>query len=223
MNLLVLVLRGFRLLLVAGGLLLSLANLPVAAEERPLADVRAALDRFVDGLETFSADFTQTVRDETGYVLQESDGTLQLAMPNRLYWKVTEPFPQTIISDGADLWMYDPDLEQATVRPLGEAFDATPIAAITQPERLDEHFRMSAAGAPDSDTLRLMLVPRSEQADFTRLALDLTPGGKLKRMAFRDIFGQETEIHFHDSERNIDLDPERFTFDPPAGTDIYRP
>ena len=222
MNVRSLPLRGFRLLLLAG-LLLSLGSLPVAAEERQLGDVRAALDRFVDGLETFSAEFTQTVRDETGYVLQESDGTMQLALPNRLYWKVTEPFPQTIISDGADLWMYDPDLEQATVRPLGDAFDATPIAAITQPERLEEHFRMSAGGAPDSDTLRLMLVPRNEQADFTRLALDLTPEGDLKRMAFRDIFGQETVIRFHATERNADLDPAVFTFDPPSGTDIYRP
>lgn len=205
--------------------LVAMASLIVGAASaaEPAPDARAALDRFVDGLETFSAEFTQTVRDETGYVLQESDGQMQLGMPNRLHWQVTEPFPQTIVSDGQDLWMYDPDLSQATVRPLGDAFDATPIAAITQPERLDEHFRMSLRPVPDGAALRLVLIPRNEQADFTSLDLDLTPEGDLTRMAFRDIFGQTTEIRFHATERNADLDPAIFTFEPPSGTDIYRP
>ncbi|WP_018863739.1 outer membrane lipoprotein chaperone LolA [Thioalkalivibrio sp. ARh3] len=201
-----------------------LASGPVVAAERgPAPDARAALDRFVEGLETFTAEFTQTVRDETGYVLQESDGSMQLGMPNRLRWEVTEPFPQTIVSDGEDLWTYDPDLAQATVRPLGDAFDATPIAAITQPERLDEHFRMDVLPVDDASALRLLLIPRNEQADFTHLELDLTPDGDLTRMAFRDIFGQETEILFEQSERNAPVDEAAFTFDPPSGVDIYRP
>lgn len=205
------------------GLVLALTAVPALAADRGMEDARAALDRFVDGLESFSAEFTQTVRDDTGYVLQESDGRMQLGLPNRLHWEVTEPFPQTIVSDGEDLWMYDPDLSQATVRPLGDAFDATPIAAITQPDRLDEHFRMSLRPVPGGDALRLVLVPRNEQADFTSLDLDLTADGDLTRMAFRDIFGQETVILFHETERNGDLDPSVFTFAPPAGTDIYRP
>ena len=200
-------------------LLLSLAvALPAAA-----GDARAALDRFVDGLETFRADFTQTVRDETGYTLQESEGSMQLGLPNRLRWEVSEPFPQVIVSDGSDLWMHDPDLSQATVRPLADAFDATPIAAITQPERLDEHFRVFTAPVADVSVLRLGLLPLSEGADFTGLELDLTPDGELRRMAFRDIFGQETEIRFRNTERNVAIDESVFTFDPPPGTDIYRP
>lgn len=195
----------------------------VLAAPAAASDARAALDRFVDGLETFSAEFTQTVRDDTGYTLQESDGSMQLGMPNRLRWEVTEPFPQVIVSDGRDLWMYDPDLSQATVRPLDDAFDATPIAAITQPERLDEHFRMFVAPVADVSIQRLVLLPRSEHADFTGLELDLTPGGELTRMAFRDIFGQETEIRFRNAERNVPIDESVFTFDPPPGTDIYRP
>ncbi|WP_018862805.1 MULTISPECIES: outer membrane lipoprotein chaperone LolA [unclassified Thioalkalivibrio] len=212
-----------RLLLALAATTMFLFAGPLAAERGPAPDARAALDRFVEGLETFTAEFTQTVRDETGYVLQESDGSMQLGMPNRLRWEVTEPFPQTIVSDGEDLWTYDPDLSQATVRPLGDAFDATPIAAITQPERLDEHFRMDVLPVRDASALRLLLIPRNEQADFTHLELDLTPDGDLTRMAFRDIFGQETEIHFERSERNAPVDESVFTFDPPSGVDIYRP
>lgn len=212
-----------RLMTALMGVVLLVAGPAPAAERAPAPDARAALDRFVEGLETFTAEFTQTVRDETGYVLQESDGSMQLGMPNRLRWEVTEPFPQTIVSDGEDLWTYDPDLAQATVRPLGDAFDDTPIAVITQPERLDEHFRMDVLPVRDASALRLLLIPRNEQADFTHLELDLTPDGDLTRMAFRDIFGQETEIHFERSERNAAVDEAVFTFDPPSGVDIYRP
>ncbi|WP_019626349.1 outer membrane lipoprotein chaperone LolA [Thioalkalivibrio sp. ALJT] len=205
-------------LAVAAGLIVA----PTHAGE-PAPDARAALERFVDGLETFSADFTQTVRDETGFVLQESDGVMHLGLPDRLYWEVTEPFPQTVVSDGVDLWTFDPDLAQATVRPLGDAFDTTPIAAITRTDRLDEHFYMDVWPVDDAAAMRLVLIPRNEQADFTHLELDLTPDSDLIRMAFRDIFGQQTEIRFRATERNAGVDESRFTFDPPSGTDIYRP
>ncbi len=208
-------------LAVAAGAAVAAADNGNSGDE--VLDARMALDRFMDGLESFSADFTQTIRDDTGYTLQESDGSMHLGLPNRLRWEVTEPFPQIIVSDGESLWTYDPDLSQATVRPLGDAFDVTPVAAITQPEQVEDHFRLFMMPAPSGEAMRVIMMPRSDQADFTGLEVDLTPEGHLVRMGFRDIFGQETEIRFRNAERNPDLAPGTFRFDPPAGTDIYRP
>ncbi|PYG01212.1 outer membrane lipoprotein carrier protein [Thioalkalivibrio sp. ALE21] len=186
-------------------------------------DARLALERFMAGLETFSAEFTQTVSDETGFTLQESEGVMHLGLPDRLYWEVHEPFPQVVVSDGRELWTFEPDLAQATVRPLGDALEATPIAAISQPDRLEEHFRTLILPVPDGEALRLLLLPRDEHADFVRMMLDLTPDGDLVRMQFEDLFGQVTDVRFSASERNPELDPDTFRFEVPDGADVYRP
>ncbi len=212
-------LRGSSMLAGLLAALLLLFAAPAAATD----DARLALERFMAGLETFSAEFTQTVSDETGFTLQESEGVMHLGLPDRLYWEVREPFPQVVVSDGRELWTFEPDLAQATVRPLGDALEATPIAAISQPDRLEAHFRTMILPVPDGEALRLLLLPRDEHADFVRMMLDLTPDGDLVRMQFEDLFGQVTDVRFSASERNPELDPDTFRFEVPDGADVYRP
>nr|WP_296747901.1 outer membrane lipoprotein chaperone LolA [Thioalkalivibrio sp.] len=182
---------------------------------------RAALERFLDGLETFSAEFSQTLTDETDFVLQEAEGRFSLALPDRLRWELDVPFEQSIVADGEHLWTYDPELRQATVRPMEQALGATPLALLTQPHRLDERFDVVEEAAPDH--LRLVLLPKTREADFTRLELDLTADGELLALSFQDVFGQRTEIRLREARRNPSLGPAEFQFTPPAGTDVYRP
>lgn len=182
---------------------------------------RAALERFLDGLETFSAEFSQTLTDETDFVLQEAEGRFSLALPDRMRWELDVPFEQSIVADGEHLWTYDPELRQATVRPMDQALGATPLALLTQPHRLDERFEVVEEAAPDS--LRLVLLPKTREADFTRLELDLTVDGELLALSFEDVFGQRTEIRLRDARRNPSLGPAEFQFIPPPGTDVYRP
>lgn len=185
------------------------------------ADARAALERFLDGLQTFSSEFNQTLTDETGFLLQEAGGRLSLALPDRLRWELDAPFEQWIVADGEHLWIYDPELRQATVRPIEAALDSTPLALLTQPHRLDERFDVAEENI--SAGLRLVLRPRSRDADFTRLELDLSHAGELRGLAFMDIFGQRTEIRLREAQRNPPLAPAEFQFIPPPGTDVYRP
>lgn len=207
-------LRGIPAALLVLGLLLF-APLAIAGEARD------ALERFLDGLETYSAEFTQTLTDETDFLLQEAQGRLALALPDHMRWELDSPFEQWIVADGDQLWTYDPDLRQATVRPVDQALDSTPLALLTQPHRLDERFEVSEE--PVAEGLRLVLHPRSRQADFTRLELDLTRGGELLGFGFMDVFGQRTEIRLREARRNPSLGAAEFQFNPPPGTDVYRP
>jgi outer membrane lipoprotein carrier protein len=184
-------------------------------------EAREALERFLDGLETFSAEFTQTLTDETDFVLQEARGRFSLALPDRLRWELEAPFEQSIVADGWDLWLFDPELKQATVRPLAQALESTPLALLTQPHRLDERF--AVLDEPERGGLVLVLVPRAVDADFSRLELEFAAAGDLISLAFLDIFGQRTEIRLETFQRNPALPPEEYRLDLPPGTDIYRP
>ncbi|MFO8005424.1 MAG: outer membrane lipoprotein chaperone LolA [Thioalkalivibrio sp.] len=200
--------------------LLALASI-LFAPPGVAGEGRAALERFLDGLETFSAEFSQTLTDETDFVLQEAEGRLSLALPDRMRWELDVPFEQSIVADGENLWTYDPELRQATVRPMEQALGATPLALLTQPHRLDERFEVIEEAAPEA--LRLVLLPKTREADFTRLELDLTGEGRLLALSFQDVFGQRTEIRLRETRRNPSLGPAEFQFNPPPGTDVYRP
>jgi outer membrane lipoprotein carrier protein len=199
-------------------LLLVLAVPTVQAE----GEARAALDRFLDGLETFTAAFEQTLVDETGWLLQASDGRLALALPDRLRWEVEAPYAQQIVADGEFLWTYDPELRQATVREADAALAATPLVLLTRPERLDAQFETRADGAFTAG-LRLELVPRGADRDFTEVALELTAAGELLALEFIDVFGQRSRLAFRDAVRNGVLEQGLFVFQPPPGVDVYRP
>lgn len=198
-----------------------LGAIACAAPVLAFADARAAMDRFLNGLGTYSAEFTQTLTDETGFLLQEAQGRLSMALPDRLRWELDAPFEQWIVVDGEHLWIYDPELRQATVRPVETALEATPLALLTQPHRLDERFMVDEE--PVAEGWRLVLRPRTRDADFTRLEVDLGSDGHLLGLAFMDIFEQRTEIRLTETRRNPTLAPAEFQFTPPPGTDVYRP
>lgn len=191
-----------------------------AVQAQP-GEARQALEQFLSGLDTYQAAFTQTLVDETGFVIQESTGVLYLGVPNRLRWELQSPMQQTLVADGHEVWLHDPELRQVTVRPMDAAMDATPLALLTQPHRLEERFAVTEQRL--SDGWRLLLEPYSTQADFSEITLDLNASGELYRVQFADIFEQRTTMSLQNPQRNPPLDMDRFNFEVPEGTDIFRP
>ncbi|MCZ6486880.1 MAG: outer membrane lipoprotein chaperone LolA [Gammaproteobacteria bacterium] len=95
-----------------GLLLLSLVAMPAFAQsaEQRLNDALANLDNL-------TAEFKNSVRDDDKKIVQQSSGTLAIQRPGKFSWIYTEPYEQQIIADGEELWIYDVDLDQVTVRP----------------------------------------------------------------------------------------------------------
>ena len=59
-------------------------------------------------IEFFSAEFSQKIFDETGNELQQGSGLLSVSKPNLVNWQTTLPDESLIVSDGSNLWFYDP-------------------------------------------------------------------------------------------------------------------
>ena len=178
------------------------------------SDARASLDLFADGLGTLTAEFEQITIDETGRVIEEAEGYFYFSRPDLFRWDYKSPFPQQMVADGQKLWHFDESLDQVTVREQPEAGES-PLLVLTQPELLDRFYRIRASG----DDQVLEFLPLAEDAEF-----------ELARMHFRDSlpellelhdqFGQITRIMLSALERNPDIDPGVFTFEPPIGVDV---
>ena len=201
-------------LIFLASLAFSLASLAHAAT----GPARQRLDAFATDLHSLKGHFTQTLTDASGQGAKTSSGTLALEAPRQFRWDTLEPYKQTIVADGSRVWLYDPELEQVTVRVQSTEEAHSPLTVITDLKQLDKDFSVAERGERDGLAwLRLSSRAKDPQFDYADLGFDAQG---LKRMMFRDQLGAITDIRFSDWQRNVDLPPSTFNFTPPPGADV---
>ncbi|MFP1680543.1 outer membrane lipoprotein chaperone LolA [Alloalcanivorax sp. C16-2] len=191
--------------------------LPTLALAGPAEDLVARLDQ----LRVLSGHFEQTVIGEGGERARDSAGTLEVARGNRFYWHTERPYEQLAVSDGATVWVYDPDLEQVVVRPLSDDLGETPALLFGgDPSAVTRAFSVSEQ---DRQGERVTYRLRPKAGDPLFDTLDVTFNGETpSAMRLEDALGQKTLIDFRDLTINGEPTPGRFKFQPPEGTDIIR-
>ncbi|WP_250460777.1 outer membrane lipoprotein chaperone LolA [Microbulbifer litoralis] len=181
------------------------------------ADATDELSKLLQPLESLSGDFQQTLTDERGEVLQKSSGNFSVQRPGKLRWKTGEPFPQLLVTDNRQLWLYDPDLEQVTIRPVDDRMKETPALLLGgKVEEIRSSFNVS------SEKGAFHLTPKRAKAPFKRMEIRFGKDGMPSTMTVRDSMGQTTEIEFSGMKANPELSAALFKFDPPAGTDVIK-
>lgn len=199
-----------RLLIACTLLLSSLTVLGAEADD--------LLNDFTRDLKGLRGQFSQQVFDPNGGLSETSSGAIALAVPRQLRWEYVEPFPQLIVADGEHLFIFDPDLEQVTVRRQVYEEQQSPLLALVDPEERERQFKLKGAGQRDGlDWIELEA--KQEEATIRSALLGLS-GDQLLRMEFTDSLGQRTDIRFSAWQRNPDFEPGVFRFEIPAGVDV---
>jgi outer membrane lipoprotein carrier protein len=200
----------------AGALLLTLVSFGASAAGD--AEAYQRVEKLLGNLQSLEAQFKQTLTDSKGQVTDQSSGTLAIRRPNRFRWDYREPHEQLIVSDGARIWLYDPDLEQVTVRRLTDSLSATPAMLLSGEGKLADNFRVTRT-SQDTMAQWVMMEPKRNDTDFKWVRLGFS-GEVLKFMQLADKLGQITTLEFSDVEKNAPLDASRFTFTVPPGADV---
>lgn len=197
--------------------LLLLALLPaLPALAAGIAETQ--LQRFAGQVDSLSGRFVQRVYNADGEISDESSGTLALSKPNLFRWDYLDPSPQRIVADGFHVWIYDEELEQASVRPQAEDEQQSPLAVLLDLSKLNQSFTLNEGGRrAGADWLQLKPRQNDEAVAQVDLGFDRD---RLTRMHMIDQLGQRTEIEFSDWQRNPDLGADHFRFDPPDGVDV---
>lgn len=194
---------------------LALAMLAVLPAALP-AQQTTALDRFLEGLTSWQATFTQTVTDSRGRARPGESGQFIVQRPGRFRWEIGNA--QLMVADGRNLWFLDRDLEQVTVKPASRALTATPATLLAGAMPLRNQFRLEAEGRRENlDWVRVTPLSASAEFRFARLAF---AGLELRRMELLDALGQRVTLVFTASRRNAPVDPAALTFTPPPGADV---
>ena len=192
----------------------------VAAEAGPAEST--ALDRYLTGLTTWTATFSESVVDARGKVVGKGEGSLTIVRPGKFRWELSpqesDQSGQLLVADGRNLWFLDRDLEQVTVKPLDAALSQTPAMLLSGTASVREAFDISSAGRSEGlDWVKA--VPHQKDADFRAARFGFL-GNDLRRMVLEDKLGQKVTLLFASSLRNRPVDPARVSFTPPAGVDV---
>lgn len=194
-------------------LVLLVLSTPVLAGEG-----QAKLDRFLDGLKTMQANFIQTLTNARGEMMEESRGQLWLSRPGKFRLQYVSPYEQLYVADGRNIWMYDRDLEQVTVKPQDDTLGSTPAMLLSSEAPLTENFTIKEEGAHEGFQW-LLLKPRAADSNFDYLRLAIE-GDVLRAMEMVDGFGQTTRLYLETVVRNPEVPEEKFSFTPPPGVDV---
>ena len=205
-----------RLMLVLSAFVLALSLSAVV--QAATGPARTRLDAFATGLHSLTGHFSQSLTDINGQTKKTSSGTLALEAPRQFRWDTLAPYRQTIVADGSRVWMYDPELEQVTVRIQSSEEAHSPLTVLTDLKQMDKDFKVVEQGEHDGLVwLRLSSTAKDPQFDHADLGFD---ANGLARMTFRDQLGSTTDIRFSGWQRNAPIPPSDFNFVPPKGADV---
>ena len=173
---------------------------------------------FLTDVTTMQGSFEQSLIDADGIVVEVTSGTLEIERPVRFRWSYSEPYEQWLIADGLNVWSYDLDLQQVTVKPQRDALANTPALLLGGAKDALAQFNFGGTTV-DELTTWVRLEPKDENSGFKRIELGFIDG-KLMRMMFFDNLQQTTLIALHDVIINEPIDAARFEFSAPDGVDV---
>ncbi|MFB4370224.1 MULTISPECIES: outer membrane lipoprotein chaperone LolA [unclassified Pseudomonas] len=187
------------------------------------ADDEAAVKRLTELLnqaQTITARFSQLSLDGSGTQLQETAGELALKRPGLFRWHTDQPMEQLLVSDGKQVWLYDPDLEQVTIQSLDQRLTHTPALLLSgDVSQIRENFEITFKEG--GSVVDFILKPKAKDTLFDSLRLSFR-NGVLNDMQLIDSIGQRTNILFMSVKMNQPLDDKQFRFDIPEGADVIQ-
>ncbi|WP_455925883.1 outer membrane lipoprotein chaperone LolA [Pseudomonas putida] len=205
--------RLIRMLLVSA---LAFSTLPAHAGDQDVA----GLTKLLENSQTLTARFSQLTLDGSGTQLQETAGEMTLQRPGLFYWHTDAPNEQTMVSDGQKVSLYDPDLQQVTIKKLDQRLTQTPALLLSGDiSKINQSFDITAKES--GDVIDFMLKPKTKDTLFDSLRLSFRKG-LINDMQLIDSVGQRTNILFTGVKANAPVDKSKFTFVAPKGTDVIQ-
>jgi outer membrane lipoprotein carrier protein len=184
----------------------------------------SALDQFktfVSSTKAARGEFTQQQikKSEASKTTPLSSGTFVFARPGKFIWTYVKPYEQLLQADGEQLYIYDKDLNQVTVKKLGNALGSSPAAILFGSNDLEKNFTLSEAGTRNGLEW-LNATPKAKDSTFEQISIGLR-NGTPEAMELHDAFGQTSVLLFKRFEKNPPLTAQQFKFVMPKGADVF--
>nr|WP_315487156.1 outer membrane lipoprotein chaperone LolA [uncultured Undibacterium sp.] len=152
---------------------------------------------------------------------KSSSGTFRFARPGKFIWTYIKPYEQVLQADGDNLYLYDKDLNQVTIKKLGNAIASSPAAILFGNVDLDKNFVMKDVGVKQGVEW-LEATPKTKDSQFETIGIGMKDGVPVG-MELRDSFGQLSLVTLKNFEKNPAFATDQFKFVVPQGAEVLRP
>lgn len=197
------------------------------------ADSLDSLAQFLKQTRSMRADFVQVVaapaKEGRPSKPKTSSGSFAFVRPSVFRFDYNKPFVQNIVADGKNLWLFDADLNQVTVRSQAQALGSTPaslIASASDLATLGKEFELLAAPS-EAGVDWVVAKPKMKDSSLQQVRIGLRSEDGQMVLAHLDIvdaFGTRSQMRFDKVDVNpSQLTASQFNFVPPKGADVVRP
>lgn len=184
------------------------------------ATAQEQLRAFVNTVTAATGSFSQYTVNPQGRTQPAQTGVFSFQRPGKFKWAVQKPYEQLVISDGRQVFQFDPDLAQVTERKVDAAIGTSPAAILFGSGSLEQSFDVSALPSKDGvDWLRAK--PRTADAGFSRVDIGMKDNLPV-RVELLDSFGQTTRVDLSGIVPNPKLGEGEFRFVAPQGVDVVK-
>lgn len=195
-------------IILSASLFISVAT----SAETPAAE---KLLRQLKSIKTLQSDFIQENFDAKNNLLQKQTGSFKVTEGGAFIWSIAAPYEQKIISDGHVLKIFDPDLEQLTVKPLDKKAQAIPLLLFSgEGEAITQQYEITN---PENEKFDLRA--KDKNSLFEKLDISFK-NGTPSSLSIIDSMNQKTLVSFDGVVVNQPLKSSLFQFEAPAGVDV---
>lgn len=199
---------------------------PTAAAEQQAA---TNLIQHLNAIQSLTANFEQESKIEKNPKVQQRNlsaqhmnqkftGVMKVERPGKFYWEISKPTKQVIVSEGKNVWIHDPDLNQVVKKPLDQEFANTPALLLSgNQQQIMKTYRVTQ---PNKNKTYYKLYPKQEDGAFQSLTLSFGAKNVPTLMILEDSLGKMTYVNFNNVKMNPKIPQDSFHFVIPKGTDV---
>ena len=195
--------------------LLSFLILPARAEDAAISRILKGVEKRYNGSKTLEAGFSETYTFQ-GRKRTES-GTLYLRKPGRMRWDYRIPAGKLFISDGKEVYFYDPESNRAEKVKLKDSEDLrAPMAFLLGRLDFNKDFQRFVSRA-EGPNVWITAAPKSDNVPYRQVQFLVTPEFRIDKLT---VTGQDSSIMefvFTGEKKNPALNDAMFRFQLPPG------
>lgn len=190
----------------------------------------AQFKNFLTQVQTAEGDFIQQqarpamAGEDKPKVLRKSQGHFIFQRPGKFVWETVKPFEQKVIADDQRLLLWDKDLNQLTMRPIGQSIQSTPAAILFGGSAVEAYFDL-IPGEEKGGMFWLELKPKANSSGveppYSRIRIGMA-NGVPAGLELHDNFGNVILITFSKIKTNATVRSDAFKFTPPVGADVLK-
>jgi outer membrane lipoprotein carrier protein len=178
------------------------------------------LHQYLGKIQSFQAHFHETVVNERGDLLRETEGQLAWQRPGKFRWHTQTPTQQLIVADSQNLWIYDIDLAQLTIKAQKAALRGAPAFFLSADmQTLDREFDVRLLQNNPNEKIFQLQPTAKKNNSFSSMIWVFNREG-LVAIELADQLGQTTTIRLDHTKTNPVLSAQIFRLTYPDNVDV---